>query len=90
VSRADVGAFLVYRLYPVFETQTETANKAFGAFLTCVVTIGGIDPAIHLGGFLAAWIDATYPIRRTPHLMIRYFANYPLTGGDTQPISTIA
>ena len=45
---AGVGAFLVYPLYPVFEAQTETANEAFGAFLTCVVTIGGIGPAITL------------------------------------------
>lgn len=48
---AGVGAFLVYPLYPVFEAQTETANEAFGAFLTCVVTIGGIGPAITLAVF---------------------------------------
>jgi hypothetical protein len=45
---AGIGAFLIYPLHPVVEAETETANEAFGAFLTCVVTIGGVGPAITL------------------------------------------
>jgi hypothetical protein len=54
---AAIGAVVVRPLYPLFEAQSESTSEAFGAYLTCVVIIGGVGTGLSL---LFVWLRGKF------------------------------